>query len=65
MFDILRFLIRFFILIPYYLFFYLTSFAMFNERINSWALFKLIRVLGQLREFLRIWFRIPLKDLTF
>ena len=65
LFDIFRFLIRIFLFIPYYIFFVLLGLIIFNERIKLWGEFKLIRVFGQLREFLRIWFRIPLKDPTF
>lgn len=63
--DLFRFFFRLFILIPYYFFFYLTGLVLFNEKISCWGEFKLIRVLGQLRELLRIWFKIPLKDPIF
>lgn len=65
MLDLVRFLNRLFILIPYYICFYSIGLILFNEKIYTWAEFKLIRALGQLREFLRIWLRIPLKDPTF
>lgn len=64
-FDILRFLIRLFLFIPYYLFFYCIGKILFSENISLWAKFKFIRILGQLREFLRIWLRLPLKDPVF
>lgn len=65
LFDIFRFFMRSFILIPYYICFYFIGLIILNEKVYMWATFKLIRVLGQLREFLRIWFKIPLKDPTF
>ena len=60
--DPLRFLIRLFVFIPYYFLFSIAGNILFNKFVASWALFKLIRITGQLREFLRIWFRLPLKD---
>ena len=64
-FDLFRFMIRLFLLIPYYIFMFLIGLLLLNKTIYYWAEFKAIRVLGQLREFLRIWLRIPLKDPTF
>lgn len=64
-FDILRFLTRLIILIPFYTLFFLLGLVLFKKIISYWSEFKLVRVLGQLREFLRIWFKIPLKDPTF
>ncbi|MBI2996543.1 MAG: glycosyltransferase family 2 protein [Candidatus Melainabacteria bacterium] len=63
--DLFRFLTRVFILIPYYLLFFLIGKILLNDKISSWGQFKLIRILGQIREFLRIWFKIPLKDPVF
>ena len=64
-FDLIRFLVRLLVLIPYYFCFFIIGILFFNNKISSWGLFKLVRVLGQLREFLRIWLNIPLKDPTF
>ncbi|MBI3590206.1 MAG: glycosyltransferase family 2 protein [Candidatus Melainabacteria bacterium] len=63
--DFVRFTVRLLILIPYYFGFFLFGVLLFNDKISLWGQFKLIRVLGQLREFLRLWFKIPLKDPTF
>ena len=62
LFDLGRFLIRVFIQIPFYLILLIVGLFLFNERIYFWSQCKLIRVFGQLREFLRIWLKIPLKD---
>ena len=65
LFDLIRFLFRLFILMPYYICFFFAGTVLFNEKISLWGQFKAIRILGQLREFLRIWLKIPLKDPTF
>lgn len=65
MLDIGRFLVRLYILLPFYILGYFTGLITFNSKLLSWAEFKAIRILGQLREFLRIWFKIPLKDPLF
>ena len=64
-FDFIRFVLRLFIYIPFFIFFYFIGLLTFNKTVKLWSEFKLIRVLGQLREFLRIWLKIPLKDPTF
>ena len=64
-FDFIRFLTRLIIFIPFYLLFFLLGLSIFNKRIYYWSEFRLIRILGQLREFTRIWLKIPLKDPTF
>ena len=64
-FDFIRFSIRLFLLIPCFIFMFILGLILLNENIYLWAEFKFIRVLGQLREFLRIWLKIPLKDPTF
>ena len=62
LFDFLRFLIRLFIYIPLFIVMFTIGTTAFNNKMKSWSEFKLIRVLGQLREFMRIWFKLPLKD---
>ena len=63
--DCFRFVVRVFLVIPYYLMFFIIGLLTLNEKIKCWSLFKFVRVLGQLREFLRIWLNIPLKDPTY
>lgn len=63
--DIARFLIRIFLHIPCFILFFIFGLITLNEKMRLWGEFKFIRVLGQLREFLRLWLRIPLKDPTF
>jgi len=65
LFDIVRFFIRILAFIPFYILFFLLGLLTFNKKIYYWSEFKFIRVLGQLREFLRIWLKIPLKDPTY
>ena len=62
LFDVFRFFIRLLLVIPCFVLFYVLGIILFNKKIYSWAEFKTIRVLGQLREFLRLWLRLPLKD---
>ena len=63
--DLARFIVRLCIFIPFYICFYLAGIILFNNKMTSWSEFKLIRILGQLREFLRLWLHLPLKDPTF
>ena len=64
-FDLFRFLTRLFFYIPFYFIFYAVGRLFLSETVYYWAEFKFIRVLGQLREFLRIWLHLPLKDPVF
>ena len=63
--DLCRFFLRLFIYIPLFIAAYIFGLISFNKEMYTWSSFKLIRILGQLREFLRIWLKIPLKDPTF
>ena len=63
--DLFRFLARLLLYIPFFIFVFFSGIILLNDKIKSWGEFKLIRVLGQLREFLRLWLKIPLKDPTF
>ncbi len=64
-FDFFRFVARLCLFIPFYISIFFIGVLFFNKTIYCWAEFKTIRVLGQLREFLRIWFKLPLKDPIF
>ena len=63
--DLIRFLIRLLVYIPFFILLFLMGILFINQKIIYWAEFKLIRVAGQLRGFFRIWLNIPLKDPTF
>lgn len=63
--DLFRFLIRAFIYIPFFVFLFIIGNILFIKSISCFFEFKLIRVMGQLREFLRIWLKLPLKDPVF
>lgn len=65
MLDIGRFLVRLLILLPFYILGYCTGLIILNRKLLAWSEFKAIRILGQSREFFRIWLKIPLKDPVF
>ncbi len=63
--DLIRFLMRLFLHVPFYIVMFVLGISLINKKIYYWSEFRLVRVFGQLREFLRIWLKIPLKDPTF
>ncbi len=63
--DIPRFLVRLLMHLPFYIIMFIVGLFLINKKIRYWSEFRFVRVLGQLREFLRIWLKIPLKDPTF
>lgn len=63
--DLFRFFLRLCLYIPFFIFMFLVGLLLINKKVYSWSEFKLIRAFGQLREFLRILFKLPLKDPAF